>query len=132
MNVSCSRGFYVRTLAEDIGRDLGCGGHVVVLRRTRVGEFTLDNALTLEQLGAVISPREREKLLLPTDEGLAHLPEVRLPENLAKYMRLGQSVRAANDADFGLVRVYAETSGFVGLAEITPDRKLAPKRLFGN
>ena len=130
LEVSCSRGFYIRTLAEDIGNDLGCGGHVEVLRRIRVGEFTVAQAVTMDQLEAVISPRDREKLLLPTDQGLAHLPEIRLPENLARYIKLGQSIRASNTISPGLVRVYAETTGFIGLGEVTSDFKLAPKRIF--
>jgi len=130
LTVSCSRGFYVRTLAEDIGRDLGCGGHVETLRRSKVGDFSIDRAVTMEQLEAIISPSDRAKLLLPTDQGLSHLPEVRLPENLARYLQLGQSVRSTSQALPGLVRLYSETAEFLGLGEITADRKLAPKRLF--
>ena len=130
LTVSCSRGFYIRSLAEDIGRDLGCGGHVQSLRRTRVGDFTVEQAVTLEQLEAIISPEQRGKLLLPTDRGLAHLPEIRIPENLARYIKLGQSVRTIQGSSPGLVRLYGESSGFLGLAEVTEDNRLAPKRLF--
>lgn len=131
LTVSCSKGFYVRTLAEDIGKDLGCGGHVETLRRTVVGKFELDQAVTLEQLEAIASPGDRKKQLLPTDQGLSHLPEVRLPDNLARYIQLGQSIRSTSQTVPGLVRLYSETAGFLGLGEITADRKLAPKRLFG-
>jgi len=130
LKVSCSRGFYIRTLAEDIGNDLGCGAHVEVLRRTQVGDFRVDQAITMDQLEAILSPQDRAKVLLATDEGLAHLPEVRLPENLARYIKLGQSIRASNTTLPGLVRVYAETTGFIGLGEISSDFKLSPKRLF--
>ena len=132
LTVSCSRGFYIRSLAEDIGRDLGCGGHVQSLRRTGVGEFTVEQAITLEQLGAIISPEQRETILLPTDRGLAHLPEIRIPENLARYVKLGQSVTSTQGSPPGLVRLYGESSGFLGLAEITEDNRLAPKRLFNS
>jgi len=131
LTVSCSRGFYVRTLAEDIGKDLGCGGHVQTLRRTVVGKFKLDQTITLEQLEAMKSPNERKNQLLPTDQGLSHLPEVRLPDNLARYIQLGQSIRSTSQNVQGLVRLYSDTAGFLGLGEITADRKLAPKRLFG-
>ncbi len=131
LTVRCSRGFYVRTLAEDIGRDLGCGGHVETLRRIAVGEFSIDQAVTLEQLEAIESPREREALLLPTDRGLAHLPKLRLPENLARYLRLGRSVRVTSQVHPGMVRLYVETGGFLGLGEVTPDQRVQPKRLFG-
>jgi tRNA pseudouridine55 synthase len=132
LTVSCSRGFYIRSLAEDIGRDLGCGAHVESLRRTQVGEFSVEQAVTLEQLEAIVSPLQREKLLLPTDKGLAHLPEIQIPENLARYVKLGQSVRTSQGVTPGLVRLYAETSGFLGLAEVTEDSRLAPKKLFKN
>lgn len=131
LTVSCSSGFYIRTLAEDIGRDLGCGGHVEQLRRTGVGKFTIDQAFTVEQIDAVVSPRERENLLMPTDLGLAHLPEIRVPEDLARYIQFGQSVRT-DSAETGLVRLYTEAGTFIGLGEVTPDRKVAPKRLFLN
>ena len=132
LTVSCSRGFYIRTLAEDIGRDLGCGGHVQSLRRTQVGDFVVEQAVTLEQLGAIVSPEQRENLLLPTDRGLAHLPELRIPENLARYIKLGQSVRTTQGSSPGLVRLYGESSGFLGLGEITEDYRLSPKRLFNS
>ncbi len=130
LTVSCSRGFYIRVLAEDIGRDLGCGAHVESLRRTRVGDFSISRTLTLEQIEAIVSPQEREKILLPTDQGLAHLPEVRIAENLVQFIRSGQSVKPATNAPSGLVRLYGESSGFLGLGEITEDNRLSPKRLF--
>ncbi|MGI9317301.1 MAG: tRNA pseudouridine(55) synthase TruB [bacterium] len=132
LTVSCSRGFYIRTLAEDIGQDLGCGAHVESLRRIRVGDFSIEQAVTLEQLQAIVTPAQRENILLPTDRGLAHLPEIRIPDNLAQYIKLGQSVRAAQGITPGLVRLYAETSGFIGLAEVTEDYRLAPRRLFSS
>ena len=130
LEVSCSRGFYIRTLAEEIGEDLGCGGHVHTLRRTRVGEFSIDHTITLDQLEAIASPEGRQQVLLATDQGLAHLPEIRIPENLARYLKLGQSVKPATTQQVGLVRLYSDSSGFIGLGEVTPDQKLAPKRLF--
>lgn len=130
LTVSCSRGFYIRTLAEEIGRDLGCGGHVETLRRTRVSDFTLDQALTLEQIEAVVSPREREKLLMPTDQGLSHLPAISVPENLARYLRLGQTIRSIKPVTPGLVRLYSDSYGFLGLGEVSKDQRLSPRRLF--
>ena len=66
---------------------------------------------------------------MPTDLGLAHLPKIRVPENLARYIQLGQSVRTES-SERGLVRLYAETGDFIGLGEVTPDSKVSPKRLF--
>lgn len=130
LTLSCSRGFYVRTLASDLGDVLGCGGHVRELRRTAVGSHDLKDGFTLPQVEALESPRERQKLLLTTDLALAHLPEVNLPDNIATYLCRGQAVRAPSPPKSGLVRIYAPTSGFLGLGEITEDGKVAPKRIF--
>ena len=101
------------------------------LRRTAVGDFTIDDAVTLDQLEAIATHRDREALLLPTDRGLAHLPEISLPENLARYLRLGRSVRTTTGMHPGMVRLYVDTGVFLGLGEITPDQRVQPKRLFG-
>lgn len=65
IDVECSKGTYIRTLAQDIGRALGCGAHLVALRRTRIGPFSLDDAMTLEQLQAMPTPAQ---VLLPLDK----------------------------------------------------------------
>ncbi|PWF25259.1 tRNA pseudouridine(55) synthase TruB [Corticimicrobacter populi] len=65
IDVECSKGTYIRTLAQDIGRALGCGAHLVALRRTRIGPFSLDDAITLEQLQAMPTPAQ---VLLPLDK----------------------------------------------------------------
>lgn len=134
LSISCSRGFYVRTLAADLGEALGCGAHVRELRRTEVGNFKIEDAFTVAQLEAAESPLERQKFLLPTDRGLAHLPEINLPDNIAFYLCRGRPVRAPSvpqkTPQSGLVRVYSDGAGFLGLAEITGDGKVTPKRLF--
>lgn len=132
LTISCSHGFYVRTLASDLGDALGCGAHVCELRRTAVGDLSVENAHTLAQIEALGSPGERQKLLLPTDRVLTRLPAVNLPDNTAFYLCRGQSVRAPAAHGFacGLVRVYSDSGGFLGLAEITDDGKVAPRRLF--
>ena len=130
LELSCSRGFYVRSLAIDLGNALGCGGHVLELRRTGVGQFSVDNAITLPQLELVTSSKEREKLLLPIDESLSHFPKVRIPDNIALYFCRGQTVRIPQTIQSGMVRVYSDSSKFLGLAEAGEDRKVSPKRLF--
>ncbi len=129
LTLSCSRGFYVRALAADLGEILGCGAHVCELRRTAVGHLSLDQAVTLDRLESA-DAAEREKFLLPTEQALAHLPEVHLPENLAFYLCRGRPVRAESVPQGGSVRVYSAGAGFLGLAEITEDGKVAPRRLF--
>lgn len=134
LSVACSRGFYVRTLAADLGDVLGCGAHVQELRRTGVGNFRIEDAFTLAQVEAADFPAARQKFLLPTERGLAHLPEVSLPDNIAFYLCRGRPVRAPSVPQKappdGLVRVYSDGAGFLGLAEMTGDGKITPRRLF--
>ncbi|MEA3291759.1 MAG: tRNA pseudouridine(55) synthase TruB [Pseudomonadota bacterium] len=129
LDLACSRGFYVRSLAVDLGETLGCGGHVVALRRTAVGGLKVGNAITLDELQASPSPKEREQFLLTVDRALEHLPRIDLSDNVAFYFCRGQSVRAADLPAKGWVRVYSEGAGFLGLGEITDDHRVAPKKL---
>jgi len=131
LTVTCSRGFYVRTLAEEIGKLLTCGGHVVQLRRTKVGIFDLTRVVTLDQLELIISPREREQLLMPTDTALINLPKVILSANIAVYLCQGQSVRVPQlPPNQSMVRVYSENEQFLGIGEVTKEGEITPKRLF--
>lgn len=130
LNISCSKGFYVRSLAMDLGEMLGCGGHVNELRRVRVGTFTIDHAVTLEQLEVLESQQHRQRLLLPSDHVLAHLPKVDLTAKTAHYFCQGQSVRALKLPEPGMARIYAEDNSFLGLGEVITDGTVCPKRLF--
>ncbi|WP_424945799.1 tRNA pseudouridine(55) synthase TruB [Candidatus Spongiihabitans sp.] len=128
--VSCSKGFYIRSLAMDLGQALGCGGHVHALRRVAVGAFTIDQAVTLEQLEALESPQHRQRLLLPADHALAHLPKVALTAKTADYFCQGQPVRTLKPPKPGMARIYAEDNSFLGLGEVVADGTVSPKRLF--
>ena len=130
LGVSCSKGFYIRSLAMDLGNVLGCGAHVQGLRRTRVGIFDIEHAITLEQLEALDTAQTRQRLLLPTDQALSHLPKVDLPEKSAKYFCQGQAVSALPLPRLGLARLYSENKTFLGLGEVTKDGRVAPKRIF--
>lgn len=126
ISVRCSKGTYVRTLAEDIGRALGCGAHLTGLRRTRISEFSLDNAYTLSQLESMTS-EERDACLLPLDCMLLNLPKLDLEE--VQVSRLAQGQRLGLDLALpdGKLRLYA-AGEFVGLGELS-GRRLAPSRL---
>ena len=134
LEVHCSKGTYVRTLAEDIGRELGCGGHVVQLRRTGVGPYT-ESAMpfvTLDQvaeLAAGETPQGLDALLLPLDSALGHWPAVRLSADAAFYLGQGQAVLVPQAPTEGLVRLYDPSSVFVGVGCILDDGKVQPKRL---
>jgi len=132
-DVHCSKGTYVRTLAEDLGDMLGCGGHVVALRRTGVGPY-LESAgplVTMAQLEALGEEDygAMDALLLPQDSALGHWPEVRLSEDACFYLRQGQAVLVPRAPTQGLVRLYDPSARFVGVGEILDDGMVQPKRL---
>ncbi len=129
ISVRCSKGTYVRTLAEDIGHALGCGAHLTGLRRTQIAGFSLKNAYTLPQLEAMTS-EERDACLLPLDCMLLDLP--RLDLDSVQVGRLAQGQRLGLDLPFpdGKLRLYAEGE-FIGLADFS-GRRLAPSRLISS
>lgn len=130
ISVRCSKGTYVRTLAEDIGLALGCGAHLAGLRRTAISRFSLDHAYTLPQLEAMTSA-ERDACLLPLDCMLLDLP--RLDLDSVQVGRLAQGQRLGLDLALpdGKLRLYAEGDEFVGLGELS-GRRLAPSRLISS
>ncbi len=128
ITVVCSKGTYIRTLAEDIGAALGCGAHLVGLRRTETAGYLLPNAVTIEQLEAMSSD-ERDALLMPVDSAIEHLPKVVLNADAAFYMLQGQAVWQAGKTPAGDLRLYNENSQFLGLGCMQDDGKIAPKRL---
>jgi tRNA pseudouridine55 synthase len=132
MDVHCSKGTYVRTLAEDIGKRLGCGAYVSGLRRTGVGPYGDDAMLTLEQVQAAFGERRFEEMdnwLLPLESALSNWPEVALTADAAFYMKQGQAVQVPNAPTSGWVRLYANKTEFLGVGQILDDGRVAPKRL---
>ena len=132
--VHCSKGTYVRTLIEDLGEVLGCGAHVVGLRRLGVGPFDSSGMVSLETLEALAANgmaglAELDKLLLPLERGLTHWPDVRLSGDAAFYLRQGQPVLVPNAPTDGWVRIYEGESSFMGMGEILDDGRVAPRRL---
>jgi tRNA pseudouridine55 synthase len=135
IEVRCSKGTYVRTLAEDIGETLGCGAHLVGLRRTASGPLTLDGAVTLAQLEAM-PEAERERRLLPPDTLLADWPAVHLDAKEAARFLTGLR-RRTTEPDRAAVRVYGPgTHALLGSAhirggELIADRLLSPAEVQG-
>lgn len=127
LDVVCSKGTYVRSLAVDIGRALGCGAHLTALRRTRSGPFGLDEALALEALERLDRDEARARLL-PADAALPHWPRIQLDDAALSDVRHGRPVAADHDAAEG-VRMYADER-FVGLGSISADGVLRVRRLF--
>ncbi|MCZ6828473.1 MAG: tRNA pseudouridine(55) synthase TruB [Gammaproteobacteria bacterium] len=132
VHIACSKGTYIRTLAEDIGKVLGCGAHVSALRRTKAGPFSASLAVsmtTLESLKQNEAHTEMDALLLPADAALGNLPMVQLTESGGFYIRQGQPVRVPNSPCSGMVRVGLESGEFLGVGEILDDGRVAPRRL---
>jgi tRNA pseudouridine55 synthase len=125
--VRCSKGTYIRVLAEDLGAALGCGGHLAALRRTSVGRLGVDHAVGPETLESR-DEAGRDALLLPVDALVEDLPAARLTEEEAGRFVHGRSVSHA--AAPGLVRAYDASGAFLGLAEADPRAgQLRPARL---
>lgn len=131
ISLTCSKGTYVRVLAEDIGRKLGCGACLSRLRRTAVGDFSLSTgAVTFEQLEP-LTPQDREALLLPVDALVAALPRVDLDAGEAGRLKRGQQVEVGHAAarSAGLARIYGPDHEFLGVAEVTAPGRIVPRRL---
>ncbi|MET1083936.1 MAG: tRNA pseudouridine(55) synthase TruB [Burkholderiales bacterium] len=126
--VTCSKGTYIRSLAQDIGDRLGCGAHLSGLRRLASGPFQLANACTLSDLAEATIDWRRAKLLA-ADSPLSTLAEVVISLEETMRLRNGQRIAAVPGTPVGLVRIYAFTRQFIGLGEITRDTQLIPRRL---
>ncbi len=127
LDVSCSKGTYIRSLAEDIATKLGSCGTVASLRRSAAGQFDLSAAYTLEQLQAM-SPEQLQNCLIDVDAPLADIPALQLSAAQSLCIKQGQQITMPAGLP-GLVRIYCEQD-FLGLGELLLNGKLAPKKLF--
>ena len=125
LDVECSKGTYVRVLAAHLGERLGCGAHLVALRRLATGGFDLARAVTLDRLEALDAP-ERVRLLLPVDVLTAHLPRIDLDARAGEHFLHGQSVPAPAAAA-GVHAVYA-AGALLGVAD-TVEGRARPRRV---
>ncbi len=133
LKVVCSKGTYIRTLVEDIAEKLGALAHVAILRRTGAGPFDDGKLVTLEALESQVEaegPESADSWLLPLDHALTDWPTVQLDPDTGFYLLNGQPVQAPGAPEEGSVRIYVDELGLVGLGEILPDGRVAPKRLF--
>lgn len=134
LEISCSKGTYIRTIADDLGQILGCGAHVIELRRTQAGVFTEKDSISSEELALEKENRGLDKIdqfLIPMDRAIQDLPEVNLPSITASHVKNGQAVLVRHLPKNGLVRMY-EDEQFIGIGSIDDDGKVAPKRLIIN
>ncbi len=133
--VHCSKGTYIRTLADDLGERLGCGAHVIKLHRQSAGPFSDDNAISLAALSEARGEADPELLdhyLQPMDATIQDIPQVEITEDMGAYFSQGQpvmSVEAYRSAkEGGMVRVCLEGGQFLGIGELN-DGNIAPKRI---
>ena len=128
IDVDCSKGTYIRTLCADIGKRLGCGGHMAELLRTRTGAFSLDNAIKLDELKALAEQEKAEEALLTMEEALKDFPVVKVSEKSAKFLYNGGKIqerffteKPASSQEGDIVVVYDHENNLVGLYEIKKD-----------
>ncbi|MGH8563047.1 MAG: tRNA pseudouridine(55) synthase TruB [Gammaproteobacteria bacterium] len=131
ITVRCSKGTYLRTLAEDIGEALGCGAHVAALERTAVGGFEVRDAIDLCGLTEIASMglAALDARLLPLDCVLPGEPAVALSRDATYYLGQGQAVLVAHAPKAGLVKLYDDRRRFLGIGEVQDDGRIAPRRL---
>ncbi|MCI6553091.1 MAG: tRNA pseudouridine(55) synthase TruB [Lachnospiraceae bacterium] len=121
LRVGCSKGTYIRTLCSDIGRRLGCGGTMQSLERTRVGEFSIEDALTLDQIERLQAAGELEGRILPVETVFADLPAVTVKKKFQKLIDNGNAfyrhmlLEKQEPAAGEQVRVYNEEGSFYGI-----------------
>ena len=131
LEILCSKGTYIRTLAEDIGKELGCGAHVKSLRRIGVGPYSDENMLALAELETIaetgLSGLDAE--LLGIDSVLQDMPSIHLVESVAFYLCRGQPVMVPKAPTRGMLRIYTGDKRFLGVGEVLEDGRVAPKRL---
>ncbi|HHB93150.1 MAG TPA: tRNA pseudouridine(55) synthase TruB [Thioploca sp.] len=126
IKVHCSKGTYIRTLAEDIGEALGCGAFVSRLHRIRVGDYqNMIDFATLEQQADL---EALDKLLIPMETAIYHWPKVNLSVELTYYIQQGQAVQVPQAPTDGWVQLFNEEL-FLGIGRILEDGRVTPKRL---
>ena len=130
--IHCSKGTYVRSIAEDIGRELGVGAHVSELRRLAAGPFTEADLITLPYLQEQREHGSLDKFLRPISSAVGQWPEVKLTDATSFYLRQGQPVLIPHAPTSGWVRLceaQGEESTFLGVGEVLDDGRVAPRRL---
>jgi len=129
ITVRCSKGTYIRTLAEDIGTALGCGAHLLGLRRTAIAHFDLSEGYTLQQL-ETMTENERDDCIMPLESLMPDVPKLQLDEVLVRRLAQGQRLALDTDLPDGKIRLHGP-QGFIGLG-LLQGRRLAPDRLLSS
>lgn len=132
LDVHCTKGTYIRNLVDDMGEALGCGAHVIELRRLGVSQFTADQMISMETLNKLREQEafaELDNFILPL-ESIAHtLPKIELTASAAFKLNHGESIENLSPLKKGFVSLQMPDQTFFGIGEITPEGRLIPKRL---
>ena len=132
LEVSCSKGTYIRTLVEDIGKSLGCGGHVVELRRTGFAHLDLSGSKTYEQLSKLKEQNieSLDSVILGADEMIPNLESVYLDSEQTSDIRLGKKIEYLGFSNPQKLKLYDHNEQFMGIGESNLMSEILPKRLF--
>lgn len=131
LDVHCSKGTYIRSLAHDLGEKLGCGGHLSALRRTAVGKFSIADAVTLDQLREAFANGAIERHLIPLDEALLEFEAIVVDPPTAKNIQQGHMLECGRAFTTPLLRVYSTSGEFVALLEHSQTAGIwKPKKVF--
>ncbi|MFQ6334766.1 tRNA pseudouridine(55) synthase TruB [Methylophilus sp. 3sh_L] len=128
IEVCCSKGTYIRTLGEDIGKALNVGAHLTALRRTATATYQIAETITIEALEQM-SMEQRDALLLPVDTAIERLPKIALHEDAAYYFKQGNPVWLSGAIPAGDLRIYSTAGLFLGIGQQQRDGRIAPKRV---
>ncbi|RKZ94297.1 MAG: tRNA pseudouridine(55) synthase TruB [Gammaproteobacteria bacterium] len=132
LDVHCSKGTYIRTLVEDISLDLGCGGHVSMLRRVAAAGYQIEQAVTVEQLEHIAEQglQSLDAILLPTEDALPGWPAISVTDDMVTALRFGQTINVDQSFESAQVRLFDLNKQFLGLGEMSEQGIVAPKRVF--
>jgi tRNA pseudouridine55 synthase len=132
LEIRASKGTYVRSIVDDIGEALGCGAHVIELRRLGAGPYIADQMITFETLEYTLEqegPEALDNYLLPIDSAVSGMPDLILSDAAAFYLKQGQAVIVPYAPTAGWVRLSLSGNRFLGIGEILEDGRVAPRRL---
>lgn len=133
LNVCCSKGTYIRTLAQDIGEVLDCGAHLSMLRRTNVSPFDCSRLYTIEEIEQLAESNTLESALLPIDSALIEFPSIQLTDAETQLIRNGIKVSREDIPPRDMIRLYSNNNEFIGIGSYSQNESgeslLFPKRM---
>jgi len=129
LDIRCSKGTYIRTLAQDIGEALGCGAHLSMLRRTEVSPFNCETLYSIEDIEKLAEENKLDNTLLPIDTALKKFPSLILSDEEATRIQNGLKVSRKNIPESDIIRLYLLNGEFIGIGRYSSDHQLAPKRM---